>query len=151
VLVYRIDRYFGICVWLFTGPTNTDDDFERYCGSFALADEAAAVLPMRPVALLWVDRDNPLPNAKWRRRIAEASTTLRSRPAIAFASPSPLIRGIVTAVEWLRPAPYDFVVASTFEEALRYLEERRGAALLRVAELLAECRQEAEARLTLER
>jgi hypothetical protein len=145
MFILRIDRTFGVCVWYFGGKTNTDDDFERYVASFPLADAIAAAVPFRPVGMVFVETHSPMPNAKWRKRMAEASTTLKSKPCIAFASSSPFFRGVVTAVNWFRPPPYEFTVTSTFEDGAKWLEEKRGVRLPRLFEMFEECRTELHA------
>lgn len=143
MLTYRISEERGAVVWYFSGKENADDDYARYVASFAEAD-ALGAKHASPVGLLYVEPDNPLPNAAWRSRMAEASKRLRSRPALVFASSSPLVRGIVTAVNWLRPPPYEFTTVSTFEEGVAWLEEKRGGEPLPILGVLfRECQREA--------
>lgn len=78
-----------------------------------------------PVFVLIDDRDGGAPDAKWRKRIAEASGSTSPRALVTFVFSSQLARGIVTAVNWLRPAPYRFTVTSTIEEAITWLEPLR--------------------------
>jgi hypothetical protein len=142
MFAFRLDRAFGIFVWYFAGATNTDADFERYIESFRRADEIGAGFPFKAAGLHYVEPENPMPNAKWRKRIAEESMVIKSTACLAFASPSPLVRGIVTAVNWFRPPPFEFVVASSFEEGVLWLEKQRGARLPLLAVLLEECKAE---------
>ncbi len=142
MFAYRLDRAFGLCVWYFAGASNDDTDFERYIESFKQADGVAAGLPFHGCGLLYVEPDNPMPNAKWRKRMAEESRVIKSKPSLVFASPAPVIRGIVTAVNWLRPPPFEFRVTSSFAEGVAWLEGRRGARLPRLQEMLAECKAE---------
>lgn len=93
----------------------------------------------------FVDRENPMPNAKWRERMAQASSSLRSRPLIAFASESPIVRGVVTAVNWLRPPAYDFTVTGTFDDAVRWVEAKRDVPCKLFFSMMAELRSEANA------
>ncbi len=137
-----IDRFFGVCVWYFCGATNTDEDYERYIESIGRADEMAAKIPFPPAAILFVEAENPMPGAKWRKRFAEASMALKSRPFVAFASPAPMVRGVVTAVNWFRPPPFEFEVVASFEAGVAWLETKRGASLPRLYELLAQCRED---------
>jgi hypothetical protein len=141
---YRVDHAHANCVWLFSGPTNTDEDWERYVATFAALD-AIAWLAELPACILLVDRENPTPNALWRKRIAEASTSLRSRPLVAFASEALLFRGAITAVNWLRPPPYEFRTMATFDQAVQWIEQRRGVPAKTFFTMLAELREEAAA------
>ena len=142
MLTYRISEQRGAVVWYFSGRENTDDDYARYVSSFAEAD-ALGVKHPKPVGLLYVDAHNPLPDAAWRKRMAEASAHLRSRPILAFCSPSPLVRGIVTAVNWLRPPPYEFTTVSSVEDGVAWLQRKRGEILPILGVLLRECQREA--------
>lgn len=141
---YRFDSAHGNCVWLLSGMTNTDDDFARYVDSFAKLDKAA-LQRKNAAGVLVVDRDNPMPNARWRKRIAEASASLQSRPLVAFASESPLVRGMVTAINWLRPPPFEFMITSTFDDAVRWFEAKREVPCKLFFPMLAELRAEADA------
>jgi len=143
---HRVDSERGLIVWYFAGRTNSEADWQAYCDTFAPAD-ALGLRVAKPCGVLLVERENAMPDAKWRKRMAEASATLRSRPSVAFASASPLLRGMVTAVNWFRPPRYEFTIVSTFDEAIAWVEQRRddapGAALRR---MLEECKAEVGAR-----
>jgi hypothetical protein len=138
---YRFDSAYGNCVWLFSGSTNTDDDYERYVESFVHLDKIATRREL-PAGILFVDRESPMPNARWRKRMAEASASLRSRPLIAFASESPLVRGVVTAINWLRPPPFEFSVTSSFDDAVTWIEGKRGVGAKLFFHMMAELRAE---------
>ena len=144
MLTYRISEQRGAIVWYFSGRENSDGDSARYVSSFAEADALGEKHP-KPVGLLYVELHNPLPNAAWRKRMAEASAHLRSRPTLAFCSPSPLVRGIVTAVNWLRPPPYEFTTVGSFEDGTAWLQKKRGEILPILGVLFRECQREAEA------
>lgn len=143
MFVYRLDKRRGLMVWLFTGSTNTDDDFARYVASFAIADEACTHGPQPGIGVLVVDDGNPVPNAAWRRRMAEASTKLKSNPIVILATSSSLVRGIATAINWIRPPPYEFFATATFDEAAAIAQKRRGEPLTALHVLLDEARAEA--------
>lgn len=144
MFVYRMDRRRALSVWLFTGATNSDDDYAQYVASFAVSDEAARLAPQRGIGVLLVDEGNPVPNAAWRKRIADASTSLKSNPVVILASSSSVVRGIATAINWIRPPPYELRVASTFDEAVTIAQkERGGEPLTALRVLLDEARAEA--------
>ncbi len=139
-MVFRFNQPLQTAVWYFWGSTNTDDDFQRYVDSFALVRRAT---PVRPAAILYVAPENPMPSATWRRRMAEASTSFATRPLVAFASPSTLVRTIVTGVNWLRPPPYDFHTCATFQEGLAWLDAQRPGVAVVLSDLMDECAREA--------
>jgi hypothetical protein len=130
-------------LWLFTGSSNTDDDYGRYVASFAIADEACMRGPQPGIGILVVDDGNPVPNAAWRKKMAEASTTLKSNPIVILAAASSVMRGIATAINWIRPPPYEFFATSTFDEAVALAQKRRGEPLTGLHVLLDEARAEA--------
>ena len=119
------DEERGFVVWLLTGTTNSDEDYQRYVDSIVRLDRVAAG-KHRPVAMLVVEAGNPAPGPTWRRRIAAASTSLVSQPVFVLVTTSTLVRGVLTAINWLRPPSYPFAARATFEEGLRWVEDQRG-------------------------
>ncbi len=141
------DRNFSLGVFLFSGDHNTDDDYAAYCAAIAwmkatLRDQSAA---LAPCGICVVDPGNPPPNAHWRRVIADVSASgIPPRTRYALVSRSPIVRGAITAINWLRPPPYEVMACSTFAEAVRWMEESRGVRLPLFDALLAEARDLAE-------
>ena len=132
-------------VFLFTGGSNEDDDFERYLrvtAELAQKTEGHA----HPGAILIVDPDNPMPNAAWRKRIAEETADLGDGVHFAFVSPSPLARGVVTAVNWFRRPKYEIETFARFDEAVAWLVARGAAPAHVYEELHRDVRREAEER-----
>lgn len=125
----EIDERASVAVWLFTGATNDDRDFEAYVASLAKL-RTSALRAGVGTGLQWVERGNPPPNATWRRRIAEASASYPPNCVFALVSDSAMIRGIATAINWLRPATYDFTSTATFDEAFQWMAARRDGATL---------------------
>jgi hypothetical protein len=127
MLTIETDEAASAAVWLFTGRQNADADYERYVASLAeLARTARRV--GHGAGLLVAERDNPPPNATWRKRIADASRHYPPNCAFALVSESMLVRSVITAVNWLRPPTYDFVALATVDEALAWIAARRGDA-----------------------
>jgi hypothetical protein len=141
------DTSFGLVVFLFTGETAKDEDFEAYCagidflkawhGTWTLAETTA------PCAILVVDPGSPSPNAHWRKRIADASKDVKPPAYFALVSTSAIVRGVVTAINWIRPPPYEFNVVTTFAAAVHWMEGKRGVKLPAFRELLQEARERA--------
>ncbi len=57
-----------------------------------------------------------------------------------MVSGSLLVRGVVTAINWIRPPAYDFSCFDSFEGAVMWVEERRGRKIAIASKLLAEAR-----------
>ncbi len=146
MFTYAYDEGVGVAVFLFAGKDNTDDDFERYMASL---DKLAASANGRTDAAVVtvVDRGNPPPNAKWRERIGQRSRTLRTHAVAVLVSDSPMIRGVMTVLNWIAPKRFEEqVVLATFEEAVVWIEARRGPRRSVLTVLLREARADATKR-----
>jgi hypothetical protein len=140
MIAHRENHSLQVVCWYFYGDTNSDGDFQQYIDTFAMVRPET---PVRPCALLYVEPNNPMPNATWRRKMAEASKDFASRPFVVFASPSTIVRTIVTGVNWLRPPEYDFQICSTFAEGLEWLDEQRPGVRVILSDLFDACVAEA--------
>lgn len=145
VFTFAYDIIEAAVVLLFSGKTNDDADYERYIASFQKLDRTSSGRDS-PIAFLVVDAGNELPNALWRKRIAEASTSLTSKPLMILVSTSALARGVVRAIHWVHPLPIETQTASDFAEAVRIAEQRRGRPIRGVLALEAEAREAARER-----
>jgi hypothetical protein len=129
------DPRASVAVWLMSGSHNSDADYERYVASLSDLREQAKQNG-HGTGLLIAERDNPPPNAAWRRRMAEASSDYPPNCVYVLVSPSVVVRGIVTAINWLRPATYEFSTVSTLEDGLTWLRAKRDASTVAVVERL---------------
>lgn len=138
----RIDPAHGLLVGLFSGDTNEDADYERYVGSILEADRATRPETAK-IAILVVDRENPAPDAQWRKRIADATGAIRTEGALfVLCAESPMIRGVVTAINWIRPPKYETRVVAKLDAVLAIVGERRPSALAVTRRILDELRAE---------
>jgi len=111
-----VDIANGLAVWLFTPGQNTDLDWAAYCNAMG---EVTRVLKGHPAPFV-VQVIDPLssdPTAKHRREIAEVSMVVPSGSSIAIVSRSRIVRGVITAVSWIRPHAYTLHVVSTERDA----------------------------------
>lgn len=138
------DEATGLCVGLFWGDHNTDDDFERYVTELLEAaelakgaDRAAFILVARP--------ENPPPSAMWRKRIAEATKDVGQGMLFGLVTPSTLLRGVLTAMNWMRRPLYEFETFSTFDEAVDWVEQKRGRPAPMLPVLLKEVEERSRA------
>ena len=140
----RIDPEQGLLIGLFSGADNDDDDYQRYVDSILEADRRTRAGTAQ-IAILMVDRGNPPPSAKWRKRIADTTAKLRTEGAVfVLCAESPLIRGVLTAINWIRPPPYAVRIVASFDEVLAVVAERRASARAVAIRMLAELRAEAQ-------
>lgn len=145
VFTFAYDIIEAAVVLLFSGETNDDGDYERYIASFQKLDRSSSGRDS-PIAFLIIDPGNALPNALWRKRIAEASASLKSKPMLVMVSTSALARGVVRAIQWVHPLPLETQTASDLAEAVRLAEQRRGRPIRGILALEAEAREAARER-----
>lgn len=129
-------------VFLFAGKVNTDRDFERYIECVRALDERAR--ERDAVCVQVVDRENTPPSAAWRKRIAESSRELKSRPCFALVTESAVIRGVQMAINWIRPPAFPVTVVARFDEGLRFCEAHRGRPVPSLVSLYADVRAQAD-------
>lgn len=138
-----LDEEQGLAIWLLSGSSNADADYEALIASFVRAN--AAVLARgheRPAVLQIVDDGNPIPNAYWRRRIANATAQPHGRDAMfSLVTPSILVRGVVSAINWLRPPRYHIGLHATVDDAIAWVERARPGSDARLRSLYDEARQ----------
>lgn len=123
MFAHEFDLELRAVVFLFSGKHNSDEDYAAYLDAIAELDRRAAGLEV--IAIQVIDPGNAVPSAAWRKRIADSTAHMKSRPYYIMVTTSAIVRGVMTAINWLRPPPYEFAVASTFDEALLLVNRRR--------------------------
>ncbi len=118
-MLAAVDEVKKNAIFRFSSPTITDRQWRYYLE----ACERLGAAHGGPGACLVCisDPGSDLPNAPWRRRFAEVATRVRTDTTFVLISPSPMARGIVTAVNWIRPFRFQHRVVGTWAEALRAL------------------------------
>lgn len=105
-------------------------DYDRHLAAEAAAVARAAEAGRRLAILIVLDPGAPGPSAPVRKRVAE----MTSRPefggiACAIVTRNPIIRGVVTALNWWRPRRYAERLIGTLPAGLDWLEAERGEPL----------------------
>lgn len=59
-----------------------------------------------------------MPDARWRKRFAELAAEIRSDAVFVLVAPSALARGVLTAVNWIRPFSFHQGVAEDWATAV---------------------------------
>jgi hypothetical protein len=139
-----MDKPQGLYVGVYSGSDVIDADYERCLASMQELDGAGTGLQQGILAVLVTDPECPRVPPAWRKRMAEFNDAVKARIyCLALVTTSPLIRGVLTAINWLSPpkAGHQLVAHATFELARRWGETVRGAPLPRLTELLAEARR----------
>jgi hypothetical protein len=130
-------------VLLFSGRDSSDDDYQRMLDGWSrLYHDAEGRIP---IGVVVVEAGHAPPNAGWRRRIAAVQREHKGPRRIAVVTSNPLIRAVITAVEWMTPpGPNQHTSAfATFEDAARALEAQEGRRLDRIRALHHEAQQAA--------
>jgi hypothetical protein len=136
-----LDVDAGCAVFLQLAGGDLEADFESLLQAIARADEALWPHPS-PIALQIVEADVPVPDARWRRRLAEATTTLQSvHGAYVLVTHSTAVRGAITAINWLRPPPCAYSIHASIAEAVGWAEARRGDRIPALLDLEARLRR----------
>jgi hypothetical protein len=144
--LYRRDPDECLLVSLHVGVEQSDADYELSLTMFKEVDYAAALRKEPFVHVMSVDAEVELPNASWRKRLADANTKLiTKRYLFAFVTPSALARGTFTAINWLTSRPRGHVTAAfgTFEAACAWVRSSTGKAYPRLEAMERQARQEA--------
>lgn len=93
----------------------------------------------QPIAMVFlVARDNPAPDADWRRRFAEQRKTFGSpRVYLSIVTRSPIMRGVLTAMNWIAPQPPNMTseTHATFEECADWVERVQGTSRIALRRL----------------
>ena len=110
--------------WLMCGNENTDGDYRRYVDAVREAGERWREHPC-PLAVQLVETGNPSPDAAWRRQIASARRGIPGHTLFVLVTESPLIRGVVTAINWLQPAGFTLTVEASLDAASSWISARR--------------------------
>jgi hypothetical protein len=129
----------GLAVWRFAGD-NGDADWRTYIDTIQDLD-ARCPEGVRGAGLTVFEGRSPPPSARWLKEIANGTAKLRmDNPLFALVSERMLVRGMVSAINKIRPAPYESAAHKNLSSAIAWLEAGRGEPVgARLRELLAEC------------
>jgi hypothetical protein len=117
------------------------DDYDRLLEAALTLDRHGAESGKRTAEILLIEDGYPRPDATQRRRIAESAQLLSAeRPLFALVTTSSVIRGVLTVLGWLVPPRHEMGAFAGFEEAARWIEERRGQKLPVLRDMFATAR-----------
>lgn len=125
---YAYDKPSALMVGMLSRPFTEDVDNQALLDSIAKHQGDAPSTPSHAVFILAVDPQYPQPNARWRRRFAVARDGVRfTKTYFAVVTPEIGLRGVMTAVNWIRPPGERLEAESyaTFDEAVQWAEQRR--------------------------
>jgi hypothetical protein len=117
-------------------PPTPAADYEHIVQTITRMAEDAAKRGQVAVIVIVVGRDHDIPDAGWRRRIAEAEKRCQ-KLRMAMVSESTAARGVVTAIQWIT-GTRDTLTRSaheTLSDAIVAIEKDLGKSLPRIREL----------------
>lgn len=114
-------------VLVFTGADSSHDEYEVTVRAFEkLISEAGH---RTAIGVVVVAPEHAQPNAHWRKRFADVHRTAKHPLYIGVVTKNVLIRGVITAVNWLMRSKLDYhsQAFATFEEAAVSYEKELGS------------------------
>jgi hypothetical protein len=113
----------------FSEGGNPRDDYQSHlAGQRSIVEKIGPGKP--PMALLiYQDPGFPPPDAVTRREVVALTDAPEYSAVTAIVSKSAVIRGVVTAINWLRRKDAEETIHDTAASAVAWLEEKRGAPL----------------------
>ncbi len=104
----------------------TDEEFDAHLETLRASLTARDARPR--VVITDATLSEPAPATQRRRQAAwmkeNAPLLRRLMIGCAFVIPSPVVRGILTAILWVQPLPSPHVVCATLDEALDWTDEK---------------------------
>ena len=144
LFTYAYDEQLGACLFLFSGKSNTDADFDRYLAAIdQLIERTRGRTDL--AAMIVVDDGNPPPNAKYRQLMSQRVKGDDLKLVQVLVTSSPIIRGVMTVMTWVTKSRFEATtVCATFDEAITWVEARRGPRRTAFNLLLRRARRAAE-------
>jgi hypothetical protein len=145
---YEVSQGSSLYVGVYSGDVS-DADYERCVSSMYAFEREQRSHPRGIAAILVNDAGVPPVPASWRKRMADFNDSVQATPyLLSIVTPSTVIRGILTAINWLSPSRKDHerVAHETFTQASAWIEKRRGVAQPELAPLYAAARAKLPAR-----
>lgn len=125
MLRYRYDRNHAFAVMVLSPPAS-ETDIDEYVACVKTLD-AVATNREGSALVMVLEEGYPLPNADARKRGVDARKDMKSRPVVAVVTTSRLLRAALVAARWISPPPFEQAVVATFEEAVAFIEAKRGS------------------------
>jgi hypothetical protein len=112
-------------VWLFSGTTNVDADFDGWLSSMARLDRATA--GRAAVGLLLIDDGNPPPGPAHREQLTATARAIRGDAPLAVVTSSSIARGVIAALNLAGVVGFALKGFASADDAIAWLVQRRPA------------------------
>lgn len=139
MLRYRYDAIHAFAVMVLSPPA-TDGDIDEYVACIRTLDAVAANREGSALVMI-LESGYPLPNAEARKRGVDARKDMKSKPVVAVVTTNPLLRAAIGAARWISPPPFEQGVVATFDEAVAFIESKRGGTMRVLQRLYDDCRK----------
>lgn len=124
---FAYDKNAGLMVGILkTKPYfNEDEDYAVLLDSIA-RNESGSRRGEPFKLILVIEPDVPMPNATWRKKFAQARNKNVYPFLFVTVTPSSLLRGVLTMVNWINPPTMGSAThaTATFDEALEWIEQK---------------------------
>lgn len=133
------DPQAGVLVGLNHGELTRMDHIASMEAMAAL-DRDGARLKKPLITVLFIEPDAGQPSAQMRKEYAESQERMTAdRHVLILVTTSTFVRGVVTAVNWIKPPTVRFKteVCATIDEAIGFAEKERGESVAAVITALA--------------
>lgn len=112
-----VDEGQRCAVFIIRSATISDKQWGYYM------DVSARIAKARPGLFACIPEPGcGVPNAGWRSRFSEAGATFHPRTSFVLVTGSAIGRGVFTAMNWIRPFPFQAAVVEAWPEALAAFE-----------------------------
>jgi hypothetical protein len=114
----------------FSVEGDSDADYAQHLQMMKEVAGRAEAAKKRLAIVICQEPGVPAPNSSWRKKVAEMTAAPSFRPIYcAIITCNPLIRGVVTALNWLRRRDYSEAIFADIEAGLAWLQASRGESL----------------------
>ena len=124
---FEHDPERGLLVSRMAAGGDEQADFGIHLEKLEQALTAAAARGQKLALVILFDSGHAVPNAVWRRAVADFQKRPIFNPDVVLVSGNPLLRGVLTALDWLRGSIINMQPAASGEKAVELIEKQRGA------------------------
>ncbi len=124
---YRYDPLHAFAVMVLTPPQEATD-IDEYVTCVKTLDAFAANREGSALVMV-LEEGYPLPNAEARKRGVDARKDMKSKPVVAVVTTNPLLRAAIAAARWISPPPFEQAVVTSFDDAVAFIDAKRGPTL----------------------
>ncbi len=125
---YATSKDTGLYVGIYSGDVR-DEDYARCVNSMTEFERTIRRHPEGLAAILITDPGVEAVPASWRKRMAQFNDSVQAKQyLLAIVTPSSVVRGILTAINWLSLAKQGHArkAYETFADACGWIEKTRG-------------------------